>query len=96
MRAAVRARWLLVLPLVAAIGCAQNPVALQSQVQSLQQQQIALAQRNSELQSRASALDKDNQELQTMLGQSQQQSRLLDDQLVALRDQLSSTTAQLA
>jgi len=96
MRAVARARWLWVLPLAASVGCAQNPVALQGQVQSLQQQQIALAQRNSELQSRASALDKDNQELQTLLGQSQQQSRLLDDQLAALRDQLSSTTAQLA
>jgi flagellar motor protein MotB len=96
MRAVSGARWLWVLALAAAVGCAQNSVGLQSQVQSLQQQQIALAQRNTELQSRASALDKDNQELQTMLGQSQQQSRLLDDQLAALRDQLSSTTAQLA
>ena len=69
---------------------------LQSQVQTLQQQQISLAQRNQELQTRASALDKDNQELQTLLGQSQQQSRLLEDQVAAMRDQLSSATSQLA
>jgi len=89
-------RWLCFLPMAAWCGCAQNSVALQSQVQSLQQQQVALAQRSTELQTRAAALDKDNQELQTMLGQSQQQSRLLEDQLVALRDQLSSATSQLA
>ncbi len=65
-------------------------------MQSLQQQQIALSQRNTELQTRALALDKDNQELQSMLGQSQQQSRLLEDQVAALRDQLGSTTSQLA
>ena len=96
MRAIARARWLWVLPLAGTIGCAQNPVALQSQVQTLQQQQIALGQRNTELQTRASALDKDNQDLQTLLGQSQQQSRLMEDQLAALRDQLSSATSQLA
>jgi flagellar motor protein MotB len=81
--------------LTAVGGCAQNSIGLQSQVQSLQQQQIALAQRNTELQGRAASLDKDNQELQTMLGQSQQQSRLLEDQLVAVRDQLGSATSQL-
>jgi flagellar motor protein MotB len=95
MRAIARARWLWVLWLTALGGCAQNSLGLQSQVQSLQQQQIALAQRNTELQGRAASLDKDNQELQTMLGQSQQQSRLLEDQLVAVRDQLGSATSQL-
>ncbi|MBI2824327.1 MAG: OmpA family protein [Planctomycetia bacterium] len=96
MRAAARARWLLVFALVAGTGCAQNPVLLQTQVQNLQQQQVALGQRNQELQTRAAALDKDNQELQTLLGQSQQQSRLLEDQLAAVRDQLSGATSQLA
>src|SRR6185437_7789349 len=76
--------------------CAQNSLSTQSQVQTLQQQQVALAQRNTELQTRASALDKDNQELQSMLGQSQQQSRLLEDQVSALRDQLVHATSQLA
>ena len=75
---------------------AQNSLTAQNQVQGLQQQQVALAQRNTELQTRAQALDKDNQELQTMLGQSQQQSRVLEDQVTALRDQLGSATSQLA
>ena len=94
MRFVARTRWWFMLPLVAACGCAQQSPMFQSQVQSLQQQQTALAMRNTELQSRASALDKDNQELQTLLSQSQQQSRLFEDQLTALRDQLSSATTQ--
>lgn len=77
-------------------GCAQNPYALQTQINSLQQQQTALAQRNQELQSRASSLDQDNQDLHTQLAQSERQSRLLQDQSIALREQLASTTAQLA
>ncbi len=96
MRAVAGARWLWIGPLAVTVGCAQNSLSSQGQVQGLQQQQVALAQRNTELQSRASALDKDNQELQTMLGQSQQQSRLLEDQVTALRDQLGSATSQLA
>ncbi len=95
MRSIARARWMWLLPLATLVGCAQNP-QMQSQVQNMQQAQIALAQRNQELQNRATALDKDNQELQTLLGQSQQQSRLLEDQLVAVRDQLTSTSSQLA
>ena len=77
-------------------GCAQNPMALQSQITSLQHQQTALAQRNQELQSRASSLDQDNQDLHTQLAQSERQSRLLQDQSIAMREQLASTTAQLA
>ncbi|HVU87899.1 MAG TPA: OmpA family protein [Pirellulales bacterium] len=96
MRAVAAVRWPWILPLAVLVGCAQNSLTAQSQVQSLQQQQVALAQRNTELQTRALALDKDNQELQTMLGQSQQQSRLLEDQVAALRDQLGSATSQLA
>jgi flagellar motor protein MotB len=77
-------------------GCAQSPYALQSQVSSLQSQQTALAQRNQELQSRATTLDQDNQDLHTQLAQSERQSRLMQDQTAALREQLASTTAQLA
>ena len=61
-----------------------------------QQEQATLARRTDELQSRATALDHDNQELQTLLSQSQQQSRLLQDQLDAVREQLNGTTSQLA
>jgi flagellar motor protein MotB len=80
----------------AVIGCTQNPLVMQGQIQSLQQQQIALLQQNRELQTRASTLDQDNQELERLLAQSQQQVRLFEDQVTALRDQLGSTTSQLA
>ena len=83
-----------VLPVLA--GCANNPYALQSQNQNLQQQQVALQQRNQELQSRASTLDHDNQELETLLAQTRQQTKVLDDQLAAVREQLAGTSAQLA
>ena len=79
-----------------AVGCAQNPLVLQAQNSSLQQQQVAVQQRNQELQTRAQQLDHDNQELQTVLAQTKQQSRLLEDQIAALKDQLSSTSSQLA
>jgi flagellar motor protein MotB len=56
---------------------------------------LALEQRSRELEGRAATLDKDNQELQTLLAQSRQQSKLTEDQLSAVREQLSSATAQL-
>jgi len=77
-------------------GCANNPYALQSQNQALQQQQATLAQRNQELQSRASTLDRDNQELESLLAQTRQQGKVLEDHVAALREQLSSATTQLA
>ena len=81
---------------VAGAGCAQNPLALQAQNSTLQQQQVAIQQRNQELQTRAQHLDQDNQDLQTVVAQSKQQSQLLADQVSALKDQLTSTSAQLA
>jgi chemotaxis protein MotB len=84
-----------ILTLLVATGCAQNPYAMQSQLNTLQQQQAAVAQQTQQLQSRASTLDQDNQELETLLAQSRQQNKLLQDQVVALRDQLTSTTQQL-
>ena len=87
---------LAVLSVLAMCGCAQNPYALQSQVTTLQTQQGALAQRNQELQNKANSLDQDNQDLQTQLAQTQRQARLKEDEVTALREQLSSTTSQLA
>lgn len=84
------------LSLIAVAGCTNSPMAMQQQLSSLQQQQIALLQQNRELMTRASTLDNDNQNLEQLLAQSQQQVRLFEDQLIALRDQLSSTTSQLA
>lgn len=82
--------------LSALAGCTNNPMALQKQNTTLQQQQVALQQRNQELQSRASTLDRDNQELETLLAQTRQQSKVLDDQLSAVREQLSTASQQLA
>lgn len=96
MRVVALANSLGLLWLVASAGCANNPYALQSQNQALQQQQAALAQRNQELQSRASTLDRDNQELETLLAQTRQQGKVLEDHVAALRDQLSTATTQLA
>jgi flagellar motor protein MotB len=78
------------------LGCANNPMLLQSQVQQLQEQQTVLTQRNQELQNRASTLDHDNQELESLLAQSRQQNKIFEDQTVALREQLSGATSQLA
>ena len=96
MRAVAATSWLLLGASVAACGCAQNSLALQGQNQTLQAQQLALTQRNQELQTRATSLDRDNQELASMLAQSRQQTQVMQDQVVALRDQLGGATSQLA
>lgn len=80
-------------PLV--IGCAQNPYVLQGQLERLQQEHVALGQRYQELQTRMATLDEDNQEQGQLLAQSLQQRRVLEDQLAAVREQLSGTTTQL-
>ncbi len=85
--------WALALPIVA--GCAQNPYAVQGQVNTLKQQQTTLAQQNEQLQSRAATLDQDNQQLETYLAQARQQNRLLTDQITVVREQLDATVKQL-
>jgi flagellar motor protein MotB len=82
--------------LLAVAGCAQNPYVMQGQLQSLQQQHAALTQRYTELQSRMTPLDQDNAEQQTLLAQSQQQRRVLEEEVTTLRAQLATVTAQLA
>lgn len=77
-------------------GCADNPMVLQSQLQNLQQQQLSLAQENQELRNRAASLDQNNQELEQLLAQQRQKGLVSEEQVAALRDQLRSTTAQLA
>lgn len=81
-------------PLV--VGCAQNPYVLQGQLERLQQENVALGQRYQELQTRMATLDQDNQEQGQLLAQSLQQRRVLEDQLTAVREQLSGATTQLA
>lgn len=77
-------------------GCGQNSMVLQSQVQKMQQQQLAMTRQAEQLQSRANALDRDNQELGTLLAQERQRAKILEDQVTAVRQQLSDTTTQLA
>lgn len=84
----------LLLPML--IGCGQNAYTLHHQNQQLAQQHQTFASQNGELQNRAVALDRDNQELEALLAQSRQQIQLLKDELGATRDQLRSTTQQLA
>lgn len=78
------------------VGCAQNPYVLQGQLERLQQEHVALGQRYQELQTRMATLDQDNQEQGQLLAQSLQQRRVLEDQLTAVREQLSGATTQLA
>jgi flagellar motor protein MotB len=87
---------LIALLLAAFAGCADNPMVLKGKVTQYEQQQQAMSRQYAELQNRANALDKDNQELGQLLAQSRQQSKVFEDQLAALRDQLRTTTAQLA
>ena len=81
---------------ITATGCTQNAYTLKKQVDQLQTQQTQLAQRNQELQTRANTLDQGNQELEMQLAQSKQQSQRLEDHLGLLREQLKSTSTQLA
>ena len=77
-------------------GCANSPMIVQGQLQKLEQQQIAAKNQNQQLLNRSNSLDKDNQQLSALLAQSRQRTKILDDQLVAMRDQLSGLTSQLA
>jgi len=77
-------------------GCADNSMVLKGRLDQFQQQQLASSRQQQQLQGRASALDADNQELSELLGQSQQRSKLLEDQVAALNDQLRGVTSQLA
>ncbi|HEY1065676.1 MAG TPA: OmpA family protein, partial [Pirellulales bacterium] len=96
MAAAVRRAIVVAAMAVAFVaGCAQNPYT-QSEVARLKQAQDLVARQNAELKTRAEKLDIDNQDLETILAQNRQQSRLLEDEVVALRDQLRTTGEQLA
>ena len=77
-------------------GCAQSSSVLQGKIQRTQEQQLALSRQNEQLQSRANTLGSDNQELSSLLAQSRQRTKVVEDQLAAVRDQLAGTTAQLA
>lgn len=90
------ARWLLALLVPLLVGCAENPFVVKNQTDKLQQQQVALSRQTGELQNRASALDRDNQNLMAQVTQERQRTKVFEDQLTVLRDQLNTTNAQLA
>ncbi len=77
-------------------GCADNAMVLKGKVDQYEQQQTAMTRQYQQLQDRASALDRDNQEMGTLLAQAKQQTKVSEDQLAALRDQLRTANAELA
>lgn len=87
---------------LALAGCTQNPFLAQGTgfgqpgSPAAQQQQLALTQRATELESRLASLDRDNQELEALLAQSRQASKVLEDQVAVLQEQLQGTASQLA
>jgi flagellar motor protein MotB len=77
-------------------GCAENSMVLKGQVDRGREEQAALSRQKEELQSRATRLDRDNQDLLNQLTQAKQQSKILEDRLNVVRDQLNASNAQLA
>jgi len=71
-------------------------MVLKGKVTQYEQQQTAMTRQLQQLQDRANGLDRDNQEFGTLLAQSKQQTKVAEDQLAALREQLRTTTVQLA
>ncbi len=88
--------WLWAWGLLAAAGCADNPMYLKSRLSEAEKQQTAMSRQYAQLQDRANALDRDNQEKDVLLAQTKQQVKIAEDQLAALREQLRSVTSQLA
>ncbi len=83
------------LGLIALAGCADNPMVLQGRVAQYQQQQSALQKQNELYQARIDSLARDNQRTETMLAQQQQQSKLLEDRLTLVTEQLRDANTQL-
>ena len=96
MRRIASARWASGLLMVVMVGCADNPMVLKGNMETLQKEQSALARQGQELQNRASALDRDNQELEKLLAQERQRAKVEQDRAIMLQNQLGTTTSQLA
>jgi chemotaxis protein MotB len=98
MRLVARIAWLPLLIWPVGSGCNRNPFVSQQaspwQQQPQPQQQAQLAQLQ-DLDRRASQLDANNRDLHSQLAQSQQQARLLQDQVTLLQKRLSETAGQL-
>ena len=96
MRRIASARWASGLLMVVLTGCADSPMVLQGNVDTLQKEQSALARQSQELQNRASALDRDNQELEKLLAQERQRTKVEQDRAIMVQNQLGTATSQLA
>ncbi len=96
MRRIASSRWASGLLLIVLTGCADSSMVLQGNMENLQKEQSSLARQNQELQNRAGALDRDNQELEKLLAQERQRSKVELDRAAMLRNQLGTTTSQLA
>ncbi len=84
------------LGLLALTGCADNSMMLKGRMAQYQQQQTDLQNQVAQYQKRINDLDRENQRKEALLAQSQQQSKLLEDRLTLVTEQLRSTTDQLA
>ena len=91
-----RIPWLWVCMSLLVTGCADNAMVMKGRLNQLEQQQAATSRQYQQLQDRANALDRDNQEKDTLLAQARQQTKVSEDQLAGLREQLRSVTSQLA
>jgi flagellar motor protein MotB len=96
MRDRAWARWLAAMALSVLAGCAENSMVLKGQIDKSRADQLAASRAKDELQNRATRMDRDNQELINQLTQAKQQSKVQEDRIIVLRDQLAASNAQLA
>jgi len=82
--------------LTALAGCAGNSMVMKGQLDKSRDEQVALSRQKDELQNRANRLDRDNQDLVNQITQSKQRTKLVEDQLSVVREQLNASNAQLA
>ena len=96
MRKVAWAVGVVALTLTALAGCAGNSMVMKGQLDKSRDEQVALSRQKDELQNRANRLDRDNQDLVNQITQSKQRTKLVEDQLSVVREQLNASNAQLA
>ncbi len=84
------------LSLTALTGCAGNSMVMKGQLDKSRDEQVAISRQKDELQNRANRLDRDNQDLVNQITQSKQRTKLVEDQLAVVREQLNASNAQFA
>jgi flagellar motor protein MotB len=76
-------------------GCADNAMVVKGRLGDLERQQTAMSRQNQQLQDRVNALSRDNEEKDVLLAQSRQQTKVSDDRVALMQEQLRTTTSQL-